>query len=89
MKHHIGKNLFRAVARKGGGGNFKLVMIHSAHRFGRAGSSPNLSESSLAGWAAVLGFAALTLVPFGLATPAKLDSDKLDDSTADETGWLD
>ncbi len=28
---------------------------------------PNMSESSLPGWAAVLGFAALTLGPFGLA----------------------
>ncbi len=50
-------------------------------------------KSSLAGWAAVLGFAALTLGPFGLAThppnwthppnathsaPAILDSDKID-----------
>ncbi|MCP3661012.1 MAG: hypothetical protein GY696_00720, partial [Gammaproteobacteria bacterium] len=39
-------------------------MIQSSHRFGLAASSPNLSESSLAGWAPVLGFAALTLRPF-------------------------
>ncbi len=39
-------------------------MIQSSHRFGLAASSPNLSESSLAGWAAVLGFAVLTLGPF-------------------------
>ncbi len=32
--------------------------------------SPNLSESNLAVWAAVLGFASLTLGPFGLATRA-------------------
>ncbi len=37
-----------AVARVEGGGNFKLVMIQSSHRFGLAASSPNLSESSLA-----------------------------------------
>ncbi len=36
---------------KEGGGDFKLVMIQSSHRFGLAASSPNLSESSLAGWA--------------------------------------
>ncbi len=36
------------------GANFKLVMIQSSHRFGLAASSPNLSESSLAGWAPVL-----------------------------------
>ncbi len=53
-----------AVARRGGG-KFKLVMIQSIHRFGLAASSPNLSESSLAGWVPVLGFAALTLGPFG------------------------
>ncbi len=50
------------------GGNFKLVMTQSSHRFDLAASSPNLSESSLAGWAPVLGFVALTLGPFGLAT---------------------
>ncbi len=69
---------------------FKLVMIQSNHQFGLAASSPNLSEFSLAGWAAVLGFAALT--PDRLGSPhsphAKLDSDKLDDPTADQTGWL-
>ncbi len=43
-------------------------MIQSSHRFGLAASSPNSSESSLAGWAAVLGFTALTLGPFGLLT---------------------
>ncbi len=71
-------------------------MIQSSHRFGLAASSPNLSESSLAGWAAVLGFTALTLGPFGLATraftahPDKLESDKFDDSSpAVQTGWLD
>ncbi len=37
-----------------GGGDFKLVMIQSSHRCGLAASSPNLSESSLAGWAPVL-----------------------------------
>ncbi len=37
-----------------GGGDFKLVMIQPSHRFGLAASSPNLSESSLAGWAPVL-----------------------------------
>ncbi len=68
-------------------------MIQSSHRLGVV-STPNLSESSLAGWAAVLGFAALTLAQYGLAArphspPPKLDSDKFDDSTADETGWLD
>ncbi len=40
-------------------------MTQSRHRFGLAASSPNLSESSLAGWAAVFGFAALTLGPIG------------------------
>ncbi len=39
----------------------------------------------------VLGFATLTLGPFGSlhSPPAKLESDKCDDSTADQTGWLD
>ncbi|MCP3665816.1 MAG: hypothetical protein GY696_25520, partial [Gammaproteobacteria bacterium] len=41
-------------SQEGGGGNFKLVMLQSSHRFGLAASSPNLSESSLAGWAPVL-----------------------------------
>ncbi len=59
----------RAVARNGGG-DFKLVMIQSSHRFGLAASSPNLSESSLAGWAPALAFAPLSLWPFGLATRA-------------------
>ncbi|MCP3664711.1 MAG: hypothetical protein GY696_19835 [Gammaproteobacteria bacterium] len=54
--------LISGVARAGGGGG---VMIQSSHRFGLAASSPNLSESSLDGWAPVLGFAALTLGPFG------------------------
>ncbi|MCP3664275.1 MAG: hypothetical protein GY696_17585 [Gammaproteobacteria bacterium] len=36
-------------SQEGGRGNFKLVMIQSSHRFGLAASSPNLSESSLAG----------------------------------------
>ncbi|MCP3664101.1 MAG: hypothetical protein GY696_16695, partial [Gammaproteobacteria bacterium] len=45
-------------------------MIQSSHRFGLAASSPNLSESCLAGWAPVLGFAVLTLGPFGLAMRA-------------------
>ncbi len=63
-----------AVARKGGRGqssddSIKLVMIQSSHRFGLSASSPNLSEASLAGWAAVLGVAALTLGPFGLGEP--------------------
>ncbi len=39
-------------------------MIQSSHRFGLAGSPPDLSEFSLARWAAVLGFAAITLGPF-------------------------
>ncbi len=34
----------------GGGGNFKLVMIQSSHRFGLAASSPNMPESILVGW---------------------------------------
>ncbi len=50
------------------GRDFMLVMIQSSHRFGLAALSPNLFESSLAGWAPVLGFAAPTLGPFGLAT---------------------
>ncbi len=62
--------LITGVARVGVGETFKLAMIQSSHRFGLAASSPNLSESSLAGWAPVLGFAALTLGPFGLATQA-------------------
>ncbi len=53
-----------------GRGDFRLVMIQSSHRFGLAASSPNLSESSLAGWAPVLGFAALTLGPFRQALRA-------------------
>ncbi len=53
-------------SQEGGRGNFKLVMIQSNHRFGLAVSSPNLSESSLAGWAPAL----LSLGPFGLATRA-------------------
>ncbi len=44
--------------------------------------SPNLSESSLARWAAVIGFAALTLGPFGLAT-------RIWQIAADQTCWLD
>ncbi len=66
-------------------------MIQSSHRFGLAASSPNLSESSVAGGATVLGFTALTLGPFGASPhspPVKLDSDKLDDSTVDRTCWL-
>ncbi len=35
-------------------------MLQSSHRFGLPASSPNLSESGLAGWAEVLGCAALT-----------------------------
>ncbi len=45
-------------------------MIQSSHRFGLAAPSPTLSDSGSAGWAGVLGFAALTLGPFGLATRA-------------------
>ncbi len=41
-------------------------MIQSSHRFGLAAASPNWSESSLARWAAVSGFAVLTRGPFGL-----------------------
>ncbi len=36
-------------SQEGGRGNFKLVMVQSSHRFGLAASSPNLSESNLAG----------------------------------------
>ncbi len=43
----------------------ELFKIQSRHRFGQP-SSPNVSESSLAVWAAVLGFAALTLMPKAL-----------------------
>ncbi len=49
-------------------GTLSLCRIQSSHRFGIAASSPNLSEPSLAGSAAVLGFAALTLGPLGLAS---------------------
>ncbi len=73
------RGLAWAVARQvWGGGDFKLVLIQSSHRFGLATSLPNLSESSLAGWAPVLGFAALTLGQFGAAQspPAKLVSAK-------------
>ncbi len=69
------------------------AMIQSSHRFCLATSSPNLFESSLPGWALVLGFAALTPGPFGLANAhsplVKLDSDKFRDSTAGQTGGLD
>ncbi len=54
----------------GGSGGWRTLsecMVQSSHRFGFAASSPNLTEASLAGWAAVLVFAALSLVPFGLA----------------------
>ncbi len=44
-------------------------MIQSRHRFGLAASSPNLSESSLARWAAVSGFASAQ-PSFWLAMPA-------------------
>ncbi len=37
------------VAR--GGGGFKRIMIQSSHRYGIFAPSPNLSESSLPGWA--------------------------------------
>ncbi len=47
--------------RSQGGGTLSLHMIQSSHRFGLSASSPNLSESCLAGWAEVLGFAAPTL----------------------------
>ncbi len=40
-----------------GEGDFKRVMIQSNRLFGLAASLPNLSESSLARWPAVLGFA--------------------------------
>ncbi len=61
-------------------------MIQSSHRFGLAASSPNLSESSLARWAAVLGFtsAHTRTVRARYASPhsppAKLDSYKFGNS---------
>ncbi len=48
---HRYKNKELKSTRKGERGNFKLVMIQSSHRFGLAAPSPNLCESSLAGWA--------------------------------------
>ncbi len=56
-------------------------MIQSSHQCGLQ-----------CGRATALGFAALTIGPFGASphsTPVKLDSDKFDYSTADQTNWLD
>ncbi len=80
------------VARDGG--TLSLCMIQLSHRFDLAASSPNLSESILAGWAAVLGFAALTLRPFGLATRALTATRQTGFRqiwflAAVQTGWLD
>ncbi len=75
---------FRAVARKGGG-EIKLVMIQSSHRFGLAASSPNLSESSLAGWVPALR---LRSAQPRAVRAAKLDSDKFGSSRRDQTGGL-
>ncbi len=85
----------RAGARKGGGGKFKLVMIQSSHRFGLAASSPNLSESSLAGWALRARVASPNGPRVSAAKPrtaahrAKLDSDKFGDEAARPNRWLD
>ncbi len=98
-RHRFGKQsliklllclLARAVARKAG--DFKLVMIQSSHRFRLAGSSPNLSEFSLAGWAPALRLrcAQPRVVRARLANPpAKLDSGKFGSSRRDQTGLLD
>ncbi len=51
-------------------GDFKLVHDSIKPPVWSHSEEPNLSESSLAGWAAVLGFAALTLGSLGLATRA-------------------
>ncbi len=63
------KLLLSGVAR-GRGGTLREYMIQSIQRFSLAASTPNLSESSLARWATVLVYGALTLGPFGLATRA-------------------
>ncbi len=66
----------------------------SSHRFGLAAASPNLSESNLAGWVSVLGFAALTLGLFGLATraltahPPNWVQTKLAEKRRDQTSGL-
>ncbi len=59
-------------------------------------SSSNLSdESTLARWAAVCGFVALSLDRVRArydrphSPPAKLDSDKIGNTAADQTCWLD
>ncbi len=54
--------------------------------FGLAASSPNLSESSLAGWAAVLGFAALTLGSFELANHVRIELGSPQDCSWGEGG---
>ncbi len=53
--------------------NFKRVHDSIKPPVSSPASSPNLSESSLARWAAVLYLVALTLGPFGLATRALTD----------------
>ncbi len=50
--------------------NFKRVHDSIEPPVWSPASSPNLSESSLAWWAAVPGFATLTLGPFALAKRA-------------------
>ncbi len=85
---------YSAVARKGGG-DFKLVMIQSSQPVWSRREEPNLSESSLAGWAPVLRLrcAQPRRVQARYASPqsppAKLDSDKFGSSRRDKTGWLD
>ncbi len=85
-----------AVARKGGGrGGCKLVMTQSSHRICLAASLPNLSESSLAGWAPVLRLrcsqprTVRARYANPQSPPAKLDSDKFGDEAARPNRWLD
>ncbi len=81
-------------SQEGGRGNFKLVMIQSSHRFGLAALSPNLSESSLAGWAPALRLrctqprAVRARYASPQSPPAKLNSDKFGSSRRDQTGGV-
>ncbi len=81
-------------SQEGGRGNIKLVMIQSSQPVWSRREEPNLSESSLAGWAPALRLrcaqpqAVRARYASPQSPPAKLDSDKFDDSTADQTGGL-
>ncbi len=83
------RGLISGAAR--GGGTLSECMIQSSHRFGLAASSPNLSESSLARWAPVLGFVSLTLGPFGEPSQPTRQTGfrQIWLLAVGQTGWLD